>query len=432
MNRLQQPDDRRRQELPPSPVHATWRFYAAALLLGAIVLAAAFAFGIQLREGIGVSGKSRPIMWSVYIANFVFWTGIGHGCILLAVWMRWMKVSWRHPFTRYAEIFAFAALVVGSLFPILHLGRPWRFYWLTPIPKEGMLFPNFHAPLIWDFLGINALLAGLLVYLYFRLLPDWALIRDSSRGLRRILAGLLAMGWNGSSTQWRRLDRVRLFMTALIGIMALVANMIQSWIFASTPNPIWKSPATTPYFILTALFSAVAILILLTAALRRRLRLQQQIAEESLDGAGRILLGLSCLWLCFTAAEMARLWHRGDPSGLAVIASKLRGDYAPVFWSVVLCCFVLPAVFLGIARWRTMTTTILAAAAAVIGLWLDRFLFIVPTLAHPRLAAAAAVYSPTWVEVVISAGAASGFALVCLLFTKLFPMHSAGEPSPRE
>jgi Ni/Fe-hydrogenase subunit HybB-like protein len=432
MNRLQQPDEGGRPVVPPSPMNATWRFYGAALLLGAIVLAAVFAFGIQLRQGIGVVGKNRPIMWSVYITNFVFWTGIGHGCILLAVSMRWMKVAWRQPLTRHAEVFALGALVVGSLFPILHLGRPGRFYWLTPIPKEGMLFPNFHAPLIWDFLGINTLLAGVLVYLFFHLLPDWALIRDSSRGLRRILAGLLAMGWNGSGAQWRRLDRVRLFVTALIGISAFVANMIQSRIFASTPNPVWQSPATTPYFILTALFSAVAVLILIAAAVSGRTRPGRETAEASFDGAGRILRWLGLLWFCFTVAETARIWHRGDPSGLAVIASKLRGEYAPVFWSAVLCCFVLPCVFLGIARWRAKSAIVTSAVAVVIGLWLDRFLFIVPVLAHPRVAAAAAVYSPTWVEVVVSAGAASGFALVCLVFAQLFPMPSAGESRPRE
>jgi molybdopterin-containing oxidoreductase family membrane subunit len=432
MNRRQQPDDCRPQEPLVSPARAGWGLYAAVLLLAAIVLAAAFAFGVQLREGIGVSGKNRPVIWSVYIANFVFWTGIGHGSILLLVWARWMKVSWMRAFARYADVFAFVALVVGSLFPILHLGRPWRFYWLTPIPKEGMLFPNFHAPLIWDFLGINTLLVGILAFLYFHLLPDCARIRDGSKGLRKILAAALALGWRGSDVQWRRLDRLRLFMTVLVGIMALAANLIQSRIFASTPNQIWKSPATTPYFLLTAVYSAIALSILLTAALGRGLLLQRQAAADALRMGGRFLLGFGFLWLCFTAAEMTRLWSRGDPAGLAVIASKLRGDYSPVFWSAVLCCFVLPAVFLGIVRRRPMGVTVLSAASALTGLWLDRFLFIVPALSHPRLAAAAPVYSPTWVEGAITAGAASGFALVCLLFARMSPLFSAWESSPRE
>jgi molybdopterin-containing oxidoreductase family membrane subunit len=399
-----------------------------ALVLGALVLAAAIAFAVQLREGIGVSGKNRPIMWSVYIANFVFWTGIGHGCILVVASGRWVR-GWSAILPRHAGIFAFAALVVGSLFPILHLGRPGRFYWLTPIPKEGMLYPNFHAPLIWDFLGINSLLFGVLVYLYFRLVPDCARIRDSSVGLRRVLAEALAAGWRGSSAQWRRLERLRHFMTGLIGIMALGANLIQSRIFASTPNPVWESPATTPYFLLTALYSAVALLILLTAIAGDREHLP---GADRFEGTAKALRLLSLLWLCFTAAEMARLWHGGDPTALAVLESKLYGEYAPVFWTAVVFCFVLPNALLAGARMRTVGATAASAAAVLIGLWLDRFLFIVPTLAHPRLAAAAAVYSPTWVEVFISAGAASGFALVCLLLTRLSSMPSAWESCPRE
>jgi Ni/Fe-hydrogenase subunit HybB-like protein len=221
-------------------------------------------------------------------------------------------------------------------------------------------------------------------------------------------------------------------MTSLIGIMAFAANMIQSRIFASTPNPVWKSPATTPYFLLTAVYSAVALFILLTASLGGTLGLKRGAGADTFSQAGKSLLGLSALWLCFTAAEMTRLWQRGDPVALAVMASKLRGDYAPVFWSAVFCCFVLPAVLLGISRRRTTAMMILSASAALTGLWLDRFLFIVPTLAHPRLAAVAALYSPTWVEGLITAGAASGFALVCIWFTRLFPSLCAWESSPRE
>src|SRR5688572_3631703 len=197
-------------------LHTTWRFYVIAALLGAVVLAAVLAFAYQVREGIGVAGITRPVMWGFYITNFVFWIGISHAGTLISAILRLVNATWRRPITRCAEAITVFALLIGSLFPIIHLGRPWLFYWLVPYPSERLIWPNFRSPLMWDFMAINTYLIGSLTYLYLPLVPDLATVRDRSHGLRRRIYALLSLGWRGTATQWDRLERAIAIMAVII------------------------------------------------------------------------------------------------------------------------------------------------------------------------------------------------------------------------
>ena len=408
-------------------LHTSWRFYAATLLLGLSLLAAVLAWSYQIHRGIGVAGIRYPVMWAFYITNFVFWIGISHAGTLISAILRLVNAGWRRPITRCAEAITVFALMIGSMFPIIHLGRPWLFFWLIPYPNERLIWPNFRSPLMWDFMAINTYLIGSVTYLYLPMVPDLAAVRDRSRGLRRKIYSLLALGWQGTATQWNRLERAISIMAVIIVPVAVSVHTIVSWDFAMTLNPMWKSTIFGPYFVVGAIFSGIAALILAMAVLRKILRLEEYLKPLHFDNLGKLLLTMSCLWFYFTFAEYLTVWYNNEPHELVVFRSKVSGRYAPLFWTMMAGNFVIPMILLGIRRLRTIAGTAIAAFTVVVAMWLERFLIIVPTLAHPRLPFVRGTYAPTWVEITITVGTVAYFALLYLIFTKLFPIISLWE-----
>ncbi len=410
------------------PVMQTgWGFYAAALICGSVLLAAVLSFSYQVRHGIGVAGIRRPVMWGFYITNFVFWIGISHAGTLISAILRLVNATWRRPITRCAEAITVFALMIGSMFPIIHLGRPWLFFWLVPYPNERMIWPNFRSPLLWDFMAINTYLIGSLTYLLLPMIPDLALIRDRTSGLRRRIYTFLSLGWRGTTLQWNRLERTISIMAIIIVPVAVSVHTIVSWDFAMTLNPMWKSTIFGPYFVVGAIFSGIAALILAMAILRRVLGLEEYLKPVHFDNLGKLLLTMSCLWFYFTFAEYLTAWYSNETFEIVVFRSKVSGTYSPLFWTMIVFNFVVPLLLLGIRRFRTITGTAFASFLIVIGMWIERFLIIVPTLANPRLSFVRGNYSPTWVEITITAGTVAYFVLLYLLFTKLFPIISIWE-----
>jgi len=249
--------------------HPGWGWYATVTLSGLLVLAAVVALGYQFSRGLGVWGINRPVFWALDITNFVFWIGISHAGTLISAILRVTGAEWRRPVTRCAEAITVFALMIGALFPIIHLGRPQFFYWLVPYPNERGLWPNFRSPLAWDFFAINTYLLGSIIYLYLPLIPDLALLRDKSNGLRRRLYGAFSLGWRGTKLQWDRLERAVRVMAVVIIPVAVSVHTIVSWDFAMTIRPMWHSTMFGPYFVAGAIFSGIGALIIAMAVIRR-------------------------------------------------------------------------------------------------------------------------------------------------------------------
>jgi Ni/Fe-hydrogenase subunit HybB-like protein len=408
-------------------LETSWRFWAVVLLCGAVVGWALFAWGWQLYHGIGVSGKRRPEFWSLYITNFVFWIGISHAGTLISAILRVVGAEWRRPVTRCAEAITVFALLVGSMFPIIHLGRAWFFYWLIPYPNERILWPNYRSPLMWDFFAINAYLTGSLIYLYLPMIPDLALVRDKAQGVRRRIYGWLSLGWRGTELEWHRLEKIVSVMAIIIIPVAISVHSIVSWDFAMTINPMWNSTIFAPYFVVGAIFSGIAALILAMAMLRKVLHLEAYLQEKQFNNLALLLLLMSLLWFYFTFTEYLTVWYANEPAEMAVWDAKVRGPYAPLFWAMILCCFVIPLPILAIRKLRKIPLVAVASALICIGMWLERFLIVVPTLGHPRLTFNWRGYSTTWVELSITAGTFAYFALLYVLFAKLFPIVAVWE-----
>ncbi|MBZ5542408.1 MAG: polysulfide reductase NrfD [Acidobacteriia bacterium] len=403
------------------------KFYVAVALLGAVVVAAFAAFGYQAYSGIGVSGLRRPVFWGFYITNFVFWIGISHAGTLISAILRLANATWRRPVTRCAEVITVFALSIGAMFPIIHLGRPWLAFWLIPYASERQIWPNFRSPLVWDFFAINTYLIGSVAFLTLPIIPDWALVRDKASGWRKRVYGILSLGWRGTPKQWSRLETAMHIMAIAIIPVAVSVHTIVSWDFAMAPVPMWHSTIFGPYFVAGAIFSGIAALIIAMACLRKFLHLEDYLKPVHFDNLGKLLLMMSLLWFYFVFAERLTVWYGNDPSEMAVFWTTQQGAYAPLFWTMVFCNFLLPFPILAIKRLRTITGTVIASIGVVAGMWLERFLIIVPSLSHKYMPYNWGTYRPTWVEITIMAGTFAGMALLYVLFSKAVPIISIWE-----
>src|SRR5215471_522757 len=402
-------------------------WYATVIVSALGVAAAAGAFGYQLYRGIGVIGIDRPVYWGFYITNFVFWIGISHAGTLISAILRVTGAEWRRPVTRCAETIPVFALMIGGAFPIVHLGRPLLFYWLVPYPNERGLWPNFRSPLMWDFFAINTYLMGSLIYLYLPLIPDFALLRARSKGLSRRLYSALSLGWRGTDVQWHRLEKAVRIMAVIIIPVAVSVHTVVSWDFAMAIQPMWHSTIFGPYFVTGAIFSGIAALILAMAVIRKVLHLEEYLKPVHFNNLGLLMLAMTLLWFYFTFAEYLTTYYGNEPAEMAIFQAKVSGPYSPLFWAMVACCFLIPFPILAIKRLRTITGTVVASACVVSGMWLERFLIIVPTLSHPRLSYNWGSYRPTWVEITITIGTVTGFIMLYAIVTRIFPIVAIWE-----
>ena len=407
--------------------HTSVWYYGLVLLLGTIVLCGGAAWIYQLWNGFGVTGIRWPVFWGFYLTNFVFWIGISHAGTLISAILRLVNAGWRRPVTRCAEVITVFALMIGAMFPIIHLGRPWLFFWLVPYPNAREIWPNFRSPLVWDFFAINTYLTGSVLFLFLPMIPDFALVRDRSTGWRRRLYSLLALGWRGTSKQWQRLEAAMQIMAIAILPVAVSVHTIVSFDFSMAPVPMWHSTIFGPYFVAGAIFSGIAALIVAMAALRSMLRLEEYLLPLHFQNLGKLLLLMSLLWVYFVFAERLTVWYGNEPSEMAVFWETQRGRYAPLFWTMVTCNFLIPFPILAIKALRTIPGTVLASLTVLVGMWLERFLIIVPSLAHKSLPYSWGSYTPRPVEITIMVATFAAMALLYTLFAKFVPIISIWE-----
>ena len=283
--------------------------------------------------------------WGFYITNYIFFIGISHAGTLISAILRLTGAEWRRPITRVAEVITVVALMMGSINILFDLGRPQLIY--TP-----MLHPQFLSPLIWDVTAITLYLTGSIVYLYLPLIPDIALLRDRLPRFRRINR-LLALGWNGSEKQHALLEKAIAVMAVAIIPIAVSVHTVVSWTFAMTLVPMWHSPIFGPYFVVGAIFSGIAALIVVMTILRKAFHFEEFFTPTGFSNLSLLLITMSCLWAYFTFAEHLTAWYGHEHAEMAVLESRLSGDFAPFFWAMVVCCFGVPMAILPFRRLRT-------------------------------------------------------------------------------
>ena len=397
-----------------------WTLTAAGLL--AVLALGVFGFAHQARTGLGVAGYQPPILWGVYITNFVFWIGITHSGTLISAVLFLFRAGWRTGVARASEAMTVFAIMTGALFPIIHLGRPWLFYWLLPLPNERQLWVNFRSPIIWDLFAILTYLTVSVVFLYVGLVPDLAKARDRIRGRRRPVYRLLALGWSGSDRERRHYAALYGLLAGLAVPLAVSVHSIVSWDFATTLLPGWHSTIFAPYFVAGAIFSGVAMMITLLAPMRTLLGLEAHLQIRHFDHLGKLLLAMSLLMSYAYGMEHFTAWYSGSPFERHTYWARLTGPYAPLTWTMLACNAVAPLALVS-GRVRRRLPALFAVALLVnVGMWLERYLIVVSSLAQEFDPANwTGLYRPTWVEWSITAGSFALFGLLFLVFVKLFP-----------
>ena len=403
------------------------RFYLLVAFLGAIVAAGLGTWVYQMYQGFGVTGIRWPVFWAFYVTNFVFWIGISHAGTLISAILRLVNARWRRPVTRCAEAITVFALMIGAMFPIIHLGRPWLFFWLIPYPNQRGIWPNFRSPLVWDFFAISTYLTGSTLFLLLPLIPDFAFVRDRTTGWRRRIYGGLALGWRGTTRQWHRLESAMQIMAIAIIPVAVSVHTIVSFDFSMVPVPMWHSTIFGPYFVAGAIFSGIAALIIAMAFLRKFLHLEEYLHRLHFENLGKLLLMMSLLWTYFIFAERLTVWYGNEPSEMAVFWATQRGSYAPLYWTMVVCNFAVPLVILSLRKLRTIMGCVIASCSVLVGMWLERFLIIVPSLSHKYLPYSWGTYRPRPVEIMITISTFAAMALLYVLFAKFVPIISIWE-----
>jgi molybdopterin-containing oxidoreductase family membrane subunit len=394
-------------------------FYVTVGILAVLILWGAIAYWTQFNEGLGVTGLHQPVSWGFYITNFVFFIGISHAGTLISAILRLSKAEWRRPITRMAEVITVMVLFIGAGQILVDLGRPDR---MLNIIQYG----RYQSPLLWDATSISAYMTASLTYLYIPMIPDIAILRDRA-GKWKLFYSVLALGWIGTERQQRVLNRAIAILAVLVLPIAISVHTVVSFVFSMTTQPMWHSTIFGPYFVVGAIFSGIAALIVAMIAFRKAYGLESYLKPIHFRYLGQLLLIMSLLWFYFTFAEYLTGYYGAEPEEMKVFWSKFNGPFWPYFWGMVLTNLAIPILCLVRLGRRTIGKVFIASLSVIVGMWLERFIIVVPTLSNPRLPFGEGVYLPTWVEWGEMAGSFALFALFFVLFTKLFPIISIWE-----
>jgi len=397
-----------------------WGYWTTMTILLAFILWGGYSYYLQVTQGLSVTGLNRPVFWGMYIVNFVFFIAISYGGTLTSAILRLAQAEWRRPITRLAEVITVCALLVGSFNVIMDMGRPDRLW-------ELFVQGRIQSPILWDVIAVNGYLLFSVIYLYLPMIPDIAFLRDHQPGLLGWLYRYLALGWQGTPRQKHLLERIIGLMALFMIPLAISVHTVLAWIFGMTIQPMWHSTILGPYFVMGAIYSGLASLIIAMAILRRALNLEKYLTLQHFQNFGKILLAMTLVWLYFTIAEYLTTYYGSEPAHIAVFNAKLYGEFAPLFWGQVLFCLVIPLVILILPRLRTIPLLVVASISINIGMWLERVLIVVPTLTRPRLPYGVATYTPTLTEWSIMIACAAWLVFFFMIFLRFFPIISIWE-----
>jgi molybdopterin-containing oxidoreductase family membrane subunit len=413
------------------------RGYVLLLLLAVgVFLIGVITFMMLLKDGLGHAGYNPPVFWSVYITTFVFWVGIGHAGTLISAILFLFRSPWRTAVYRSTEAMTVFAVMTAGLFPIIHIGRQWIFYWLLPYPNQRFLWPNFKSPLIWDVFAISTYLTVSTTFLVFGLVPDVAAVRDKVSGWRKTIYTWASVGWRGTDNEWRHYSRAYLYLAALATPLVLSVHSVVSWDFAVGIVPGWHGTIFAPYFVAGAIYSGIGMVLTLIIPLRRALRIEHLIGEYHFDNLAKLTLFTGSILLYAYAMEYFIAWYSGN---VFEQTTFYRRAFGPMWWAgwTMIICNALVSQLLWFRKIRTNVTSLFVISIFInIGMWFERYVIIVSSLSNDYLPWAWDQMNPTWADWGILAGSFGWFGMWFMLFAKTFPIVAIQElkemiPMPR-
>jgi molybdopterin-containing oxidoreductase family membrane subunit len=393
--------------------------------LGILVLTCLVgAWGYMIAEGLGVAGVNRPAYWGIFLVNTVFWIGISHAGTFISAILRVMKIEVRRPFTRAAELMTTFGLVQAGMSIFMHLGRVWRAYWLFPYPNERTIWPDFHSPLMWDFMAINTYLLASTMYLFLPLIPDLAMARDRTEGgWRKMFYRILALGFRGTEKEWKHLHTaMNIFAFAIIPVMFSVHTIV-SWDFAMATRPGWSSTIFGPYFVIGALHSGIAAVLLVLFMIRSTMKnMKYFIRAEHFDFLGKLSLIISMAWAYFFFNDYLVPWYGGDKFDKMLLDFHEKGPLSWVWVTMLICNVAIPWAIMWNKKWRRVPWLMAIMGIVInIGMWIERFVIIPMSLTVTRMPFTWRIYKPG-IEIPLTIGTFAFFMLLYIIASRLIPL----------
>jgi Ni/Fe-hydrogenase subunit HybB-like protein len=406
------------------PGTAYWIWIAFCFSLVAI---AAILWTRQIYTGLGVTGLRQPVMWAVYITNFVFWVGIAHSGTLISAILYLFRTRWRTAVYRAAETMTLFAVATAGLMPLLHLGRVWFAYWLLPYPNERFLQPDFRSPLVWDAFAVSTYLTISALFLFMGLIPDVANAREHSTGWRRTFYGILSLGWQGTDRQWHHFAMAYLLMAGLATPLVVSVHSVVSWDFAMAQLPGWHSTIFAPYFVAGAIFSGVAMVMTLLIPMRKWLHIEDLVTPWHIDNLAKIVLLTSLVVSYSYATESFMVWYSGDKIEQMTFHMRYFGPWGWIFWVMILCNCLIPLLLFSPRIRVNMKALWIISIFVNIGMWAERFDIIAGSLTTNFNPAQWHFYTPSITEIMITVGSFAWFLGLFSLFAKFVPIVSMTE-----
>ena len=401
------------------PPKSKWYFSVA-------IIFAAFSMGVyglyyQITHGLEGSGISNPIGWGVYITDFVFWVGIAHAGTLISAVLYLTRAPFRTSIYRASEAMTVFAVMTAGLFPLIHIGRIWNFYWFIPYPNQRQLWVNFKSPLLWDVFAVSTYMSVSIAFFLIGLVPDFACVRDASKGVKKFFYSLLALGFRGSNTQWVHYMRGYLLFAALATPLVFSVHSIVSWDFAMSSIPGWHTTIFAPYFVAGAIFSGCAMVLTIMIPVRAIFKgFKDIILIDHFEAMAKMIIFTGAIVTYAYAIEFFIAYYSGSAYERSLFWFRPFGEYNWVFWLMVFCNCIGP-----IPLWRKKLRRNLGALFVIsivinIGMWMERFNIVV-SLAHDYNPFVWGTYYFQWVEMWITVGSFGWFFLWFFLFVKLMP-----------
>jgi molybdopterin-containing oxidoreductase family membrane subunit len=384
--------------------------------------------GILFAKGTGIWGIRQPVFWGFAITNFVWWIGIGHAGTLISAILLLLNQRWRNSINRFAEAMTLFAVACAGMFPILHLGRPWLMYWLFPYPNTMNIQPNFRSPLVWDVFAVSTYATVSALFWYVGLLPDLATLRDRAHNrFARFTYGILGMGWRGSAKHWSVYETASLLLAGLATPLVLSVHTVVSFDFTIAIVPGWHSTFFPPYFVAGAIYSGFAMVLALAIPLRKVYGLEGLITDKHLDNSAKVMLATGLIVAYSYILELFTAWYTGNVFEAAAFLHRMTGPYAVNYWTLVACNIVAPN-FLWFKKIRSNPALLFVSSIVVlIGMWLERYVIIVSSLAQDFVPSSWGVFQATRWDWGTYLGTIGLFLFLFFLFIRLLPMISIFE-----
>ena len=384
--------------------------------------------GLLMIKGVGIWGIRIPVAWGFAIVNFVWWIGIGHAGTLISAILLLLHQKWRTSINRFAEAMTIFAVMCAGMFPLLHMGRPWLFFYLMPYPNPMWLWPQFRSPLVWDVFAVSTYFTVSLLFWFVGLIPDFATLRDRAKNkASKIIYGMLSMGWRGSAVHWSRYETASLLLAGLATPLVVSVHTVVSFDFTIALVPGWHSTLFPPYFVAGAIYSGFAMVLTLAIPVRHYYNLEDMITARHLDIMAKVMLATGMIVAYGYSMEAFMAFYSGSPTERFMMTNRMFGPYGLAYWALIASNIAIPQLLWFKKIRRNIGALFVISLVVNLGMWLERFVIVVTSLARDFVPSSWGIYYPTRWDWATYIGTIGLFFTLFYLFLRFLPMISIVE-----